>query len=154
FIYRLPERPLRFRRMSEWIASRAEARPRKAKGTVRPQQGLEYICARLIEAGVVRPPRHLSLLHEGLIRAGAARYFGAELDPSAVRRLGQVDDVARRVRRLLGCGDHGATEATTQRPALAMPEPSVAEVLTLHPLHLDTARADHTAARRRRAARA
>jgi mitochondrial fission protein ELM1 len=102
FIYPLPERSLKFRRIAEWIAARAESRPRKAKGTVRPQQGLEYLCARLIAAGVVRPPRHLDRLHEGLVGAGAARYFGAPLDAAACRPLRDVETVARRVRLLLG----------------------------------------------------
>jgi hypothetical protein len=102
FIYPLPERPLGFRRLAEWVATRAEARPRKAKGTVRPQQGLEYLCARLIEAGIVRPPRHLDRLHQDLVGAGTARYFGAPLDAGACRPLREVDEVARRVRLLLG----------------------------------------------------
>lgn len=102
FIYPLPERGLGFRRPAEWVAARAEARPRTARGTVRPQLGLEYLCARLIEAGIVRPPRHLDQLHEGLIGMGAARYFGAAFEPGAVRPLREVDAVARRVRLLLG----------------------------------------------------
>jgi hypothetical protein len=105
FIYPIPERPLGFRRLAEWVARGAEARPRKAKGTVRPQQGLEYICARLIEAGIVRPPRHLDQLHRRLIEAGAARAFAAPFDTSACRPLREVDAVARRVRLLLGFGD-------------------------------------------------
>jgi mitochondrial fission protein ELM1 len=102
FIYPLPERPLGFRWPAEWIARRAEARPRKAKGTVRPQQGLEYVCARLVGAGIVRPPRHLDQLHDALIRAGAARRFGAPFDWSPCRPLRDGDVVARRVRVLLG----------------------------------------------------
>jgi mitochondrial fission protein ELM1 len=104
FIYALPERPLGFRRLAEWVASRAEARPRKAKGTVRPQQGLEYLCARLIAAGLVRPPRHLDQLHAGLVRHGAARYFRAPFDMRPCQPLRDVDEVARRVRLLLGYG--------------------------------------------------
>jgi hypothetical protein len=90
FIYPIPERPLGFRRMAEWVARRAEARPRKAKGTVRPQQGLEYICARLIEAGIVRPPRHLDRLHQHLIEAGAAHAFGASFATATCRPLREV----------------------------------------------------------------
>ena len=105
FIYPIPERPLGFRRLAEWVARQAEVRPRSARGTVRPQLGLEYICARLIEAGIVRPPRHLDRLHQGLIEAGAARAFGAPFDGSACRPLREVDAVARRVRLLLGFAD-------------------------------------------------
>src|SRR5262249_9672773 len=75
--------------------------PRKAKGTVRPQQGLEYLSARLIEAGIIRPPRQLARLHQRLIDEGAARYFGADLE-GPWRALREADAVARRVRLLLG----------------------------------------------------
>jgi mitochondrial fission protein ELM1 len=118
FIYPLPKRPLGFRRSAEWVARRAEARPRKAKGTVRPQQGLEHLCARLIEAGIVRPPRHLERLHEGLIEAGAARVFGAPLESGAGRPLDDVDAVAQRVRLLLGFGSPPYPDRPT-RPASA-----------------------------------
>jgi mitochondrial fission protein ELM1 len=119
FIYPLAERPLGFRRLSEWVARRAESRPRKLKGTVRPQQGLEYICARLIEAGIVRPPRHLDRLHRGLIEAGAAHAFGAPFDINTCRPLREVDLVARRVRLLLGFGP----AAHPDRPQPDAPNP-------------------------------
>ncbi|MBX3024835.1 mitochondrial fission ELM1 family protein [bacterium] len=115
FIYPLPERPLGFRLPAEWVARRAEARPRKAKGTVRPQQGLEHLCARLIEAGIVRPPRQLDRLYRGLVDAGAARLFGAPFDPDGCRPLRDVETVARRVRLLLGFAD-AATPAGPLRP--------------------------------------
>jgi hypothetical protein len=129
FIYPLPERPLGFRRAAEWVARRAEARPRKRKGTVRPQQGLEYLCARLIAAGFVRPPRHLDQLHDGLVRRGAARTFGAAMELSPCRPLRDLEDVARRVRLLLGYSDAIAADcsarptppAATERVALPTP---------------------------------
>ena len=95
-------------------AAKAEVRPRKAKGTVRPQQGLEHLCARLVEAGIVRPPRHLDRLHQGLIDAGAARMFGAPFDATECRPLREVDAVAERVRRLLGFDGPPAVERAAQ----------------------------------------
>jgi mitochondrial fission protein ELM1 len=124
FIYPLPERPLGFRRIAEWIAARAESRPRKAKGTVRPQQGLEYLCARLIAAGVVRPPRHLDRLHDGLVGAGAARYFGVPLDAAACRPLRDVEAVARRVRLLLGFAEAPVTLRAADQVAAATASPA------------------------------
>jgi uncharacterized protein len=118
FIYSLPERRLGFRRPAEWVARRAEARPRKAKGTVRPQQGLEYLCARLIDAGIVRPPRHLDQLHDGLVRAGVARLFGAPFDASASHPLRESEAVARRVRSLLGVPPATADRAPSQPRAV------------------------------------
>ena len=102
FIYPIPARSRALRWPAEWIARHAHARPRKAKGTVRPQQGLEYLCARLIAAGIVRPPRDLKQLHEELIRAGAARYFGTPFTMELHRPLREVETVARRVRQMLG----------------------------------------------------
>jgi mitochondrial fission protein ELM1 len=83
FIYPLPEKPLGPRgRLSDWVVSRANSRPRKSKGTVRPQQGVEYICARLIQRGLIRPRRDLKFLHElmierGLLIVGAADDAGS-----------------------------------------------------------------------------
>lgn len=141
FIYPLPERPLGFRRLAEWVARWAEARPRKAKGTVRPQQGLEYICARLIEAGIVRPPRHLDRLHDRLIEAGAARPFGAPFDTCTCRPLREVDAVARRVRLLLGFGDAAHSDGTLPHPPTGA-EPEVG--LAVAPRQPARGNANHT----------
>ena len=120
FIYRLRERGLGFRWPAEWVARHAEARPRKAKGTVRPQQGLEYLCARLIAAGLVRPPRHLDQLHARLIAAGVARYFDMSFDANPHRGLRDMDDVAGRVRSLLGFSEPASPE-----PALRHLRPDI-----------------------------
>lgn len=115
FIYPVPARLRSLRWPAEWVARRAHARPRNAKGTVRPQLGLEYLCARLIEAGIIRPPRDLTQLHQGLIREGGARYFGAALDAGSHRPLHAVDAVARRVRLLLGFADPPETAGGIRR---------------------------------------
>jgi len=125
-IYPLLELWLGCRWPAEWVARRAEARPRKAKGTVRPQQGLEYLCARLVGAGLVRPPRHLDRLHARLIRAGVARYFDDSFEPNPRRGLGDIDAVARRVRLLLGFSD----AASDQTPA---------RLQRIHSLEIDAA---------------
>lgn len=78
-------------RLRQWVVDTAYSRPRKAKGTVRPQQGLEYVCARLIQRGIVRPPRDLKLLHASL---GAAR---GDDEPRA-----EAEEVAERIREMLG----------------------------------------------------
>jgi mitochondrial fission protein ELM1 len=94
--------------LSERITRKAYSRPRKRrKGTVRPQQGLEYFCARLIERGLVNPPRDLNTFYEGLYDLGLARPFGEDLDMDWVARgcgggLHEADRAAKEVQRLLG----------------------------------------------------
>ncbi len=104
YIYPLPRRwPGVRQRLRKWILARSQARPLNRRGTVRPQQGLEYLCARYIERGIVRPPRDLNALHQDLIRLGIARPFGAPLEPGADRPgLREADEAARKVRALLG----------------------------------------------------
>jgi mitochondrial fission protein ELM1 len=106
YVYPVPERRPGLRlRLCEWVMERAAARPRKRnKGTVRPQQGLEYLCARLVERAIVRPPRDLSKLYRGLFDLGVARPFGAALDCAPPPPLREIDDVARRVRGLVVAG--------------------------------------------------
>ena len=103
YIYPLEEKPLGARqRIVEWIVSRANSRPRKAKGTVRPQQGVEYLCARLIQHGLVRPRRDLGQLHDLLVQHGYARTWGEPLTTEAQVPLDEVATVAQRVRALMG----------------------------------------------------
>jgi hypothetical protein len=113
YIYPLPERPPKLRlRFARAVTARAHSRPRKDdKGTVRPQQGGEYLCARLIERGLVRPPRDLNLLHAGLVERGAAFFFGAPLTTEPRPPLDEIDAVAERVRALFGNAFGGESEA-------------------------------------------
>jgi hypothetical protein len=106
YVFPVPERPDGpRRRLAKWVLARAAARPRKsAKGTVRPQQGLEYASARLLESALVRPPRDLARLHRELARRGLARAFGAPLDLAAPPPLRELEEVVARVRSLLGTG--------------------------------------------------
>ncbi len=86
-----------------WVEEVANTRPLNARGTARPQQGLEYLCARLIEQGRVIPRSKPNELHQELYRRGIARPFGATADRGAPgERLRDADEVARRVRALLG----------------------------------------------------
>ena len=118
YIFPLPERPKSPRlRWSEWVTSRAYARPLKKKGTVRPQQGVEYVSARLIERGLVRPPRDLGALHAALIHRGWARPFGAGLETARRSGPGEVEEVASRIRALFGV-PRSASEATAERGEL------------------------------------
>lgn len=89
------------------IAERA-FRPRYNKrGSIRPQQGLTYLCARLIERGRVRPPDDPAELQRLLVGRGLAAWIGDDAVPSR-RWHDELDDlVAGIVERLAPDGaDH------------------------------------------------
>jgi len=90
-------------RFQRWVYDRSQEQPLNKRGTVRPQRGLERLCARLVEGGFVEPPRDLELMHEGLLRDGFVRRLGAPilLSPAAPPAR-EVEHVARRVRQLFG----------------------------------------------------
>lgn len=103
-IYSLPVRAS-FRALRvprDWILRRATAEPPGPRGTGRPQQGLERLCARLIDCGCFRPARDLDLLHGELIRRGLAQHLGTPAPNPAGEPLREMAAVARRVRELLG----------------------------------------------------
>jgi mitochondrial fission protein ELM1 len=104
YVYPLPER-LSFRMLRglrELVVARAQALPPNQRGTVRPQRGLEYLCARLIERGIVRPTRDLDRLHQALYRRGVAKPFGAPLATATGAPLDDFGSVIARVRALMG----------------------------------------------------
>lgn len=92
------------RLLRTWVHERANSRPLNARGTARPQQGIEYLCARLIERGYVNPPLDRRRLHEELYRRGVVRPFDAanKESPAPRNELREADEIAERVRSLLG----------------------------------------------------
>ena len=103
YIYPLPEEPPGLKlRASEWVVVHSNGKPSNDRGTVRPQQGLEYACSWLLERGFIRPPRDLGRLHDALIRGQMAHRFGEPLDLCGGTALHEIDDVARRVGELVG----------------------------------------------------
>jgi mitochondrial fission protein ELM1 len=110
YIYPLPERAsYRWMRIvRDWVYARAHAR----RGGRATQRSLEYVCARSIELGFVRPTRDLRDLHESLIQKGVARHFGESFDmqpgmqPDTQPRKtsGDQERVVERVCTLLGFG--------------------------------------------------
>jgi len=104
YVYPLPERPSfrLLRALREPVVARAQALPSNRRGTPRPQQGLEYFCARLIERGFVRPTRDLDRLHQQLYRRGLAKPFGAPFATTVGAPPNDLERVAARVRALMG----------------------------------------------------
>lgn len=72
------------------------------RGTVRPQQGLEYLCSTLIAKGYVRPPHDPSRMHRALIQRRAARLYGDPAPKAGFTPLRELERVANRVRTLVG----------------------------------------------------
>jgi mitochondrial fission protein ELM1 len=84
------------------VARLARAPRGNDRGTVRPQQGLERWCSRLLAEGRVLPPRDLARLHQELERRSAARRAGAPPPPGGFQPLREIDRLAGRLRGLLG----------------------------------------------------
>ena len=89
-----PGRPHAIR---DWIHTHALSRPANQRGTTRPQQGLEYLCARLIAGGYVRPTPRPEMAYAALIEQGYA--LPCKQSPPA-RGPNSLDQMARVVERL------------------------------------------------------
>jgi len=94
-------------RIATAILARAEARPTNDRGTTRPQQGLELLCARWVAAGWVRARRDVETLRGRLVRGGQARLLRApiragDLEGFAPPMPSESDVVALRVKEMLG----------------------------------------------------
>ncbi len=101
-------------RFREWVVARANARPANNRGTVRPQQGLERLCARIISRGIVLPPRNIRALHQRLFRLGVAWPFTDDLVTGPCPRLNAAERVPGRIRALLEVQDEAPIPATTR----------------------------------------
>jgi hypothetical protein len=106
-IYPLPRRSQGFlmrlgSSLVDLVVARAETEPRNNRGTTRPQQGLELLCSRLVSGGYVRPHRDLSGMHETMVRRGLARMFDGTVGTLEPAGTSEIEEVADRVRSLLG----------------------------------------------------
>jgi len=98
-IWPLPERSgSPWRRFCGRVAERA-IRPRfNRRGSIRPQQGLSYLCARALERNWILPPRRLDQLHQALYKAGLAAPFG----DTAPNSFKQTDELQACITRAAG----------------------------------------------------
>lgn len=119
-IYPVPKKPLHLgQRLVQLVTDTAYSKPRKRKGTFRPQQGTEYFCSRLIERGIVHPARDLEAFHRSLVERGHARIFDGTLELEPPVALREAEVVADRVRALLGCTK---TAPSPEVPPEALPK--------------------------------
>jgi len=98
-------------RMAAAILERAEARPANDRGTTRPQQRLELLCARAVSGGWVRARRDVETLRGRLVRSGQARLLRApiragDLEGFAAGTPPESEAVAKRVREMFGVNDN------------------------------------------------
>ena len=105
-IYPLPPRRTGLRtRIAEAVLRRSRKPRINKRGTIRPQRGLQYRCAWLIDRGWVRPRRDLDMLHRSLVQGGFARMFGRESGEGERPALHEAAAVAARVREMMGLAD-------------------------------------------------
>lgn len=117
-------RPGIWQRLSAEIAERA-VRPRfNRRGSIRPQQGQTYLCARALERGWILPPRNLETLHQSLYEKGLAAPFG---QPLPVEFTPAIDELNRSV----------IAAAGKLSIALATPAPSQTRPLSRHEQRLE-----------------
>jgi len=87
-------------RLSRAIADKA-TRPRfNRRGSVRPQQGLTYLCARCVERNWVLPPRDTDALLKALYDQGLAAPFGQPA-PSSFRPSNECEQLVERARGIV-----------------------------------------------------
>ena len=93
--------------VAEAVVARAEARPANDRGTTRPQQGLELLCARWVDRGWVRPRRDVESFRGHLVRSGHARLLRAPIRAEDLVGFtepaeSEIPELAGHIRRMLG----------------------------------------------------
>lgn len=111
YIYPIAERARLWDRFARWVTHQAQAQRRNKRGSVRPQRGLQYLCARLLDRAWVLPPRNTPALYQALIERGVAQMFGAPLELRSRVPFRESTELAERVREQLGFYDHDLPRA-------------------------------------------
>lgn len=96
-----------WKKFSARVAERAFRPSYNKRGSIRPQQGLTYLCARLVERGWVLPPRGLADWQGELVERGLAAWIGSSAIPSG-RHKHEIVDVGRQI--LARLEPHAGTE--------------------------------------------
>lgn len=114
--------PLAKRRYGPWLALGArlsywsELKLKNRRGTERPQQGLQYLCNRILKTELILPPRDIDGLHRQLVDQGFARMFGeTPLSTEAVRTMHGID-LGRRLRLMLAQAEPCGVDSTSSTP--------------------------------------
>ncbi|NNC23702.1 hypothetical protein HKX42_07630 [Salinisphaera sp. USBA-960] len=89
------------RRLADWVVRQANTDRYNARGSKRPQQGLQYLCARIVDRRWLLPRRDTYALHNALIEAGVARMIDTELVAWQPPPWQETERLAGRIRALL-----------------------------------------------------
>lgn len=85
-----------WRRFAGRVAERAFRPSYNKRGSIRPQQGLTYLCARLVERGWVLPPTGLADWQRLLVERGLAAWLGSRAIPSG-RYEPEISTLCRKI---------------------------------------------------------
>ncbi len=89
------------RRLADWVVHQANTNRYNARGSKRPQQGLQYLCARIVERRWLLPRRNTPELHNALIEAGVARFLDTQLVMWRPPAWHETEWLADRIKTLL-----------------------------------------------------
>ncbi|GAB3680105.1 ELM1/GtrOC1 family putative glycosyltransferase [Salinisphaera aquimarina] len=102
YILPLPERaPSVRQRIADWMHTQSQTDRYNARGSRRPQQGLQYLSARLIEQRVFLPRRDMPALHGALEDQGLARVFDGVLETWQPQPWNELELLAGEIRARL-----------------------------------------------------
>ncbi|RJS92209.1 ELM1/GtrOC1 family putative glycosyltransferase [Salinisphaera sp. Q1T1-3] len=109
-------RPNLRRRLADRVIAQAGQDRFNKRGSARPQEGLQYICARLVERRIFVPRRNMPELHDALVDQGVARMLGDSLTGWRPPAWHETEWLARRIRALLPLPGERAAEAESETP--------------------------------------
>ena len=102
FIYSLEQRRAEVpMAIGQWLLQRTSQQPKNRRGTERPQQGFEYLCARLLQLEWILPPRDMEEFHQCIAKQGFVSGFGQSLQVSQDRRTYRQEELGDRLRIML-----------------------------------------------------
>ncbi|MES1940363.1 hypothetical protein T5B8_08974 [Salinisphaera sp. T5B8] len=91
-------------RVADWVYRQSQTDRTNARGSRRPQQGLQYLSARLVEQRILLPRRDMAALHAQLEQEGLARRFEGRLEIWTPREHDELKRLAADIRQRLAPG--------------------------------------------------
>ncbi|MEE2712812.1 MAG: ELM1/GtrOC1 family putative glycosyltransferase [Planctomycetota bacterium] len=102
-VYPVPSRPRHLHQsLKDFAVARALSKPLGHRGTPRPQGGFQYLCARMVEGGYLRPAPDPEVTWSHLLEGGRVRMFDGDLQRGWSKSPAATWRVAERIRQLMG----------------------------------------------------